>query len=179
MNVVYRSDNCIIVDDFFDDLDTHDTNDFFRSDLGERKYEFPEMHDQFIIDQYNAVPVVKEYGDRSLELIRQLRDDVPTNVTISAGCHEIRHHTDGIGAIPPHSDRGHYCGISVFLNREWNKDWGGWNYTYQDEEIKINPPKYNRAVIIIAPVLHGCTPVWQKDKVRRTIQIFIDDKDAN
>jgi hypothetical protein len=178
MEVVYQSDKLIIIDNFFEDLDKQDPNNFYDMKNYRRKYSFPEQHDQFIIDQYDGTDQVNAYGEIAAQKIKELRADFPSNYTVSSGLHEIKHHTDGIGGIPPHSDRGHYCGVTVFVNREWKREWGGWNYTLEEDDIKLNSPTYNRAVIIIAPILHGCTPVWEKDKVRRSMQFFIDDVDA-
>jgi hypothetical protein len=178
MNIVYQSDKLIVIDDFFEDFSEQDPNDLYSASDYNKKYDFPDQHDHFIIDQYDGTDQVKAYGEIAAQKIKELRADFPTNYTVSSGVHEIKYHTDGIGGIPPHSDRGHYCGITVFINREWKRDWGGWNYTLEEDDIKLNSPIYNRAVIIIAPILHGCTPVWLKTKVRRTMQFFIDDADA-
>lgn len=176
MKVVYRKENLIIVDNFFDDFDI-DSSNYFLKDLYRRKYDFPDMHKHYIIDQYEATDEVIEYGKLAVDKVKSLVDNFPERYSTSYGCHEIRHHEDGIGAIPPHSDRGHYCGITIFLNRRWDREWGGWNYTFESDNIKITEPKFNRAVILLAPNLHGCTHVWERDKVRRSMQFFVDDLD--
>ena len=178
MKVVYRKENLIVVDDFFDNFDI-DPNDYFSKDLRSRKYDFPDHHDHFIIDQYDPTDQVSAYGKIAADKVKSLVDNYPERVAVSSGAHEIKYHDDGLGAIPPHSDRGHYCGITVCINREWFREWGGWNFTFESDNIKTTEPKFNRAIIILAPNLHGCTPVWERDKVRRTMQFFVDDLDDN
>ena len=177
MDIIYRKENLLIIDNFYDNFDV-DPNEFYSSELYQRRYDFPDQHDHFIIDQYDPTPKVKQLGELAVDKLKSVVDDFPLNHKLTTGAHEIKYHgVNGMGAIPPHSDRGHYCGITICVNREWLREWGGWNFTFESDNIKTTEPKFNRAIIIFAPNLHGCVPVWEKDKCRRTLQFFIDDVD--
>ena len=178
MKIVYNKENLLIIDDFFDNFDDLNTDKFFDKSNYKTGYSFPREHSHFIIDQYTPTPELRLLGEEAVNLIKPLSNNFPSEYSIQCGAHEIKWHgKNGLGAIPPHSDRGHYCGITICLNRTWDRAWGGWNYTFESDNIKTTEPKFNRAIIIFAPNLHGVTPVWETDKVRRTFQFFVDDID--
>lgn len=62
--------------------------------------------------------------------------------------------------------------ITVYLNPEWDRDFGGY-FMYEDgSEIKAILPKRNRAVINDQGHEHCTTPVHPNGKLRVTLQIF-------
>lgn len=176
---------CITIDNCIDNIEQYDLDSMFRRDLNKNTTEWPDKHDHFVIDQYKPIDLTKQLGDEILEKVRAYDKDFPKEIKGSYGAHEIRHHNgqnrlgdNWIGGIAPHSDRGWYVGITLFLNREWKKEWGAWNYIFNDNDgIDINVPKFNRAIVLYAPRLHGATIVFERDKVRRSLQIFM--RDAN
>jgi len=136
-------------------------------------------HSKYILRQFFAGPEVKEITSEITEDLLSLfgNDWLPNNVRPSIGLQELRNEdqsSDFNSAVPPHSDHGHYYGFTIFLNKGWNVEWGGWNFILSAKENKVvmsTPPTFNTGVLIKTPCLHGACPVWDK-KARRTIQIF-------
>ena len=166
---------CCLINDTIDDLEQYDIDSMFHKSNHKTTTDWPDKHNHFYINQYMPTDTIIEIGDKIIDIIKENDNDFPEEYKVIYGSLEIRHHNDRLGGIAPHSDRGHYCGITLFMNKYWNKDWGAWNYVYNDDDgIDINIPTFNRTIVLYAPRLHGCTPVWERDKVRRSLQFFVD-----
>lgn len=77
--------------------------------------------------------------------------------------------------IPWHNDGGHAGGITIYLNAEWNENWGG-AFLYKDTEndtITGIYPKRNRAIQLTRPLQHTVVPTTKNSDIRFTIQIFV------
>jgi len=163
-------------------LDDYNIDSCFNQDLylGSTSY-FPDKHKHFFIDQYGPSDAVVRAGNQIVEKLKRIDKNFPKNHKLISGAHIIRHHVPGqkLGCIPPHTDRGLYCGITLFVNKVWDKWWGGWNWIEHNDtkEIIVNWPEYNKCVVIYSPLMHGCTPVWETDKIRRSFQYFIKTVD--
>jgi hypothetical protein len=75
--------------------------------------------------------------------------------------------------ITAHPDGNYSKAITIYLNKEWNHDQGGF-FNWQDEvtgKWNVVSPTFNKAVINGGGVLHGISPV-QSD-FRITLQIFV------
>ena len=84
--------------------------------------------------------------------------------------------------IPWHIDN-HKTGITIFLNNDWDLDHGGL-FLYKDRDnndnIKAILPEKNKVVIVrngITP--HAVSILSNNSKIRRTLQIFIDNSTIN
>jgi hypothetical protein len=76
--------------------------------------------------------------------------------------------------IPWHNDNVHYDGaITVYLNREWDRDFGGYFLYEENDEIKAILPKRNLAVMQYDSLMHCTTPVNFSGEMRITIQSFL------
>ena len=87
-----------------------------------------------------------------------------------------------ISHIPWHIDN-HKTGITIFLNNDWDLDHGGL-FLYKDRDnndnIKAILPEKNKVVIVrngITP--HAVSILSNNSKIRRTLQIFIDNSTIN
>lgn len=79
---------------------------------------------------------------------------------------------DGAG-INWHNDFGHEYGITYYINRRWNPQFGG-EFLFKDEQSNgFIPLVGNSLVIVKAPLCHKVTPVMNSLVPRKTIQIFI------
>jgi len=77
--------------------------------------------------------------------------------------------------IPWHGDDGHKFTCTVYLNKEWHSDFGGY-FMYQDgEDKKALAPEYNMAVSFIPPVEHTCTITALNAPLRESLQIFVEE----
>jgi len=78
--------------------------------------------------------------------------------------------------IPWHNDSSHSYSATVYLNKEWNKDWGGY-LAYQEEgsEIKCFIPAYNSCVCYPTPLMHSVQLTALNAPMRESLQIFVDE----
>jgi hypothetical protein len=73
------------------------------------------------------------------------------------------------------------CGISVYLNDEWDSSWGGW-FSFQNDSkfIQSYVPEFNSAVVLLKDVNHCTTPISIAAKTSRlSIQMFFDMDSLN
>jgi len=82
-------------------------------------------------------------------------------------------------AISIHDDRDYKFGATLYLNRDWNANWGG-IFLWQENDYDIEnglfsgfTPSYNTIVINDSKQKHMITPISPKcDESRLTIQIW-------
>lgn len=77
-------------------------------------------------------------------------------------------------SIPWHDDSSYSASLTVYLNREWNKNWGGYLVYEENEEIKCYIPKYNSAIYFDCPLKHSVQLTAIDAPMRESLQIFID-----
>lgn len=94
--------------------------------------------------------------------------NVPDNFVMKIGLHEM---VDG-GFIPPHDDGDYFGGLTIFLNKGWDKCWGGWAMAFDDNGISATVPEFGHGVFYRTPLQHCTSPVYEKNQARRTLQIF-------
>jgi hypothetical protein len=73
------------------------------------------------------------------------------------------------------------CGISIYLNEEWDTSWGGW-FSFQTESdfIQSYSPKFNSAVVLLKDVYHCTTPISTAASTPRlSLQMFFDMDSLN
>jgi Rps23 Pro-64 3,4-dihydroxylase Tpa1-like proline 4-hydroxylase len=76
--------------------------------------------------------------------------------------------------IPWHND-GHAAGaVSIYLNPDWNPNYGGYLLYKEDDEIKAILPEKNVAVFQANGLHHGTTPVNFAGDIRYSIQCFLE-----
>ena len=76
--------------------------------------------------------------------------------------------------IPWHTDTHMKRAITIYLNKEWELDWGGYLCVNVNDEYKSIIPKYNMAVEL-SNIPHSVTTVNIDAPMRETIQIFVKD----
>jgi hypothetical protein len=86
-----------------------------------------------------------------------------------------------------HPDYADYDAMSIYLNKEWDSNWGGW-FAWTDEhkgssEFGINPksgefysPQYNTGVYSTEREWHCTTPTATVAPPRISIQLFFSKK---
>jgi len=76
--------------------------------------------------------------------------------------------------IPFHNDQIFKLASTVYLNENWDRDYGGlFLYEYKNE-LKAIVPKYNHAVINSNSVVHGTSIVSPRAPIRETLQLFFE-----
>ena len=74
--------------------------------------------------------------------------------------------------IPWHDDSCHNGAITIYLNKNWNEDWGG-IFLFKDEnDITGLYPKPNMAVHLTSGIKHSVSPTTNNSDIRFTIQVF-------
>jgi Rps23 Pro-64 3,4-dihydroxylase Tpa1-like proline 4-hydroxylase len=80
--------------------------------------------------------------------------------------------------IPWHNDGIKYKGaITIYLNRDWHSDYGGYFLYEEQDEIKAVLPKRNLGVMQYGGLSHSTTPVNFDGDIRFTIQAFLRDEE--
>jgi hypothetical protein len=72
-----------------------------------------------------------------------------------------------------HNDSGHAGAATIYLNRNWDKNWGGYFVYENDNKLGIEIPKYNKCIFQTGGIEHATTPVDKKAPIRKSLQIFL------
>lgn len=94
-------------------------------------------------------------------------------------CKSIYFWTNG-SYIPWHADEVYSWASTLYLNKEYNHDWGGF-FLYKDEdEIRGFIPQPNRMIEQSGGVPHSTTDLRHGDQIpyRISLQTFMADKDS-
>ena len=164
----------IIFEDCIDGLENVQQHTWFNGEFN-KQFQFQNKYRKYNLRQYNMTnkAVTDQVGSDIAKYI-----DLPKGVW-SNGLQELVG-PDGNSAIPPHSDEGpfegvkRFGGLTIFLNNDWNVQWGGWNFLLEEETnsiTKVTVPSFNIGIWIPAGLLHGAVPVYS-GHVRRTLQMF-------
>lgn len=88
-----------------------------------------------------------------------------------------------------HHDYKDYNALSIYLNKEWDSNWGGWfayNDLYNFVEDNVNPqsgkfvvPSYNMSVLSTEMEWHCTTPISPIAQKRYSIQLFYSKEHVN
>ena len=161
-----------IFDNFFDDALYNECYEYSISKIGS-----PEM--SFRTNHFWKPNVIK---DSNLVLIHVLSPDNKLHQTISDiiknKCQidtlkiiQFYYWTEG-SHIPWHNDGSHSGGITIYLNKSWDEDWGG-IFLYKDgDTINGYYPKPNRSIMQCGGIPHSVAPTTKNSEVRLTMQIF-------
>jgi Rps23 Pro-64 3,4-dihydroxylase Tpa1-like proline 4-hydroxylase len=76
--------------------------------------------------------------------------------------------------IPWHNDAEYKAALTIYLNQEWGKNWGGYLMYEENDEIKAIKPEFNLGVLQEGGVKHCVTTVNINAKNRITLQCFIN-----
>ena len=77
--------------------------------------------------------------------------------------------------IPWHDDANYQSALTIYLNEQWDLDWGGlFMYRKENEPIIAIPPDRNTAVMQFGGVMHSTTPVNYDGQLRITLQVFFN-----
>ena len=81
--------------------------------------------------------------------------------------------------IPWHDDGSYKKTITIYLNEQWDLNWGGaFLYSKMDfskNNINCIYPEYNTAISFAPPLLHTTTLTTNNSLMRKSLQIFINE----
>lgn len=86
-----------------------------------------------------------------------------------------------------HPDFLEYDAMSIYLNKEWDSNWGGWfawteenkgvdQYAYNPKQGQFYSPQYNTAIYSTEREWHCTTPTSTSAQPRISIQLFFSKK---
>ena len=119
----------------------------------------------------DSFPVLIHTLDTEHQLFKDLKKQICSKVDIDIN-EILFYYWTRFSYIPWHNDSHVEKAMTIYLNREWNPDWGGFFCWEDKEDYKMVIPKHNRAVYNDDHTLHCTTPVNYNGGVRLTIQIF-------
>lgn len=77
-----------------------------------------------------------------------------------------------LGYITWHNDATYKAGLTIYLNKFWDKNWGGIFLYEENDEIKGIVPERNLGILQIGGVNHSTTTINYGSDFRLTLQIF-------
>lgn len=86
----------------------------------------------------------------------------------------IIHICPRLSFIPWHDDGNHTAALSIYLNKRWNPNWGGYfMYSENDGEIKAILPERNLAILQKGGTMHCVSGISMSAGYRISIQCFL------
>jgi hypothetical protein len=102
-------------------------------------------------------------------MVKSVFPTLPTKWTASL------HLYSRASGVPWHDDRNHIYSGTVYLNPQWDHNWGGY-FAYEDgNEIKCLKPTYNTGAFFKTPLLHSAMVTAGNAPFRESLQIFVDE----
>lgn len=74
--------------------------------------------------------------------------------------------------IPWHNDASHNGGITIYLNKSWDENWGGIFLFKDSDTITGIYPNPNRCIMQCGGISHTVVPTTNNSEIRLTIQVF-------
>ena len=121
------------------------------------------------IKNYHPIEILKTLVKRNPFFVMP---DVE-NLTMTSGVHCLEKDS----AINWHDDGKGKYGATYYLNKRWNKNWGGeFMFTHENGHGWI-PPVGNSLILVKAPVQHKVNTVLSPHVPRISIQMFMKSKE--
>ena len=161
-----------IFDNFLDDALYSECYEYSTS-----RFESPEMSlrtnlswDQNIRKDSNLV--LTHILSTDNDLYKKINDIVKTKCQVNSIKNIMFYYWTQGSHIPWHNDGCHNGGITIYLNKVWDEDWGGIFLFKDDETINGFYPKQNRSIMQVGGIEHSVAPTTKNSDIRFTIQIF-------
>jgi len=161
-----------IFDNFLDDALYNECYEYSTS-----RFESPEMSlrtnlswDQNIRKDSNLV--LTHILSTDNDLYKKINDIVKTKCQVNSIKNIMFYYWTQGSHIPWHNDGCHNGGITIYLNKVWDEDWGGIFLFKDDETINGFYPKQNRSIMQVGGIEHSVAPTTKNSDIRFTIQIF-------
>ncbi len=121
----------------------------------------------------DSFPVFMHALNIESNLYRECKHQIETKIQLPIKNDSIMiYYWTRLSYIPWHDDENHTGALTVYLNEEWDEDWGGYFLYKEDETIKAILPKKNFALLQQGGIKHATTPVHLNGGIRFTIQTF-------
>jgi Rps23 Pro-64 3,4-dihydroxylase Tpa1-like proline 4-hydroxylase len=126
----------------------------------------------------DSFPVLVHSIASESELYHKLKSEIENKTGYYINSNELMfYYWTRYSYIPWHDDPHCDAALTIYLNEEWEPDFGGY-YIYEDEEndLRAVTPKPNLALLQKGGMRHTTTPVNFVGFMRITIQVFMYEK---
>jgi 2OG-Fe(II) oxygenase superfamily len=79
-------------------------------------------------------------------------------------------------SIPWHDDGNHKLSITIYLNKIWDSNWGGYFLAKKEDVIEGYIPEYNMCIFFDTPLRHTVSVTSIDSPLRECVQIFVDEE---
>ena len=111
------------------------------------------------------------------DFFKKCIDQIESKTNYRVKCNTIMiYYWTRFSYIPWHNDGMHDAALTVYLNDQWDRDYGGFFLYEEEDEIKAIIPKRNFGILQKGGTKHCTTPVNFDGKMRITIQTFLENK---
>lgn len=120
----------------------------------------------------SAVVLVRDYDQAISTII--LSEATKAGLVEHSNYQVMNYAWTRLSYIPWHNDGRHSEAITIYLNHEWDRDWGGL-FLYEDDHrsLRACAPRFNCGLKNSGKVQHSTTPVsLDAPEPRFTVQIF-------
>ena len=120
-------------------------------------------------------PVLIHSIQQDSDLYKNVKKDIESKTKTSFVIKDIMfYYWTRYSYIPWHTDQLYKGAVTIYLNREWHEDFGGYFLYEEKKNIRAILPKRNLGVIQYDGVRHSTTPVNFDGDIRYTIQAFLE-----
>jgi Rps23 Pro-64 3,4-dihydroxylase Tpa1-like proline 4-hydroxylase len=110
-----------------------------------------------------------------IEIYTKIKKEIEKNISYYVSTCTI-HVLPHSSYITWHNDSHHDAALTIYLNDNWNENWGGFLMYEDDDIIKAIKPEKNLAVLQENHVNHCVTTVNIGANYRISLQLFLDKK---
>ncbi len=134
----------------------------------------------------DSFPVILHSIDVNSELYNKLQYEIfskldcffiEQNIRVKKKAEFLLYYWTRFSYIPWHCDANYHGGLTLYLNEEWDADWGGY-FMYKNEDgISAIAPSKNSAVLQYGGINHTTTAVNFNGDLRITLQLFLEKQE--
>lgn len=122
----------------------------------------------------NSTPILRYIiTNEDLELFTILKKEIENKIPYYVNG-IILHICPKFSYIPWHNDGGHSAALSIYINKEWKPNWGGYFMYMNEDEILAIKPKRNLAVLQKGGLWHSVSTINSDADYRISIQCFLN-----
>jgi hypothetical protein len=124
----------------------------------------------------NSTPILRYIiTNEDLELLGLLKKEIESKIPYYVNG-VIIHICPKFSYIPWHNDGNHLAALSIYLNKNWNSNWGGF-FMYEDgDKIYAIKPDRNLAVFQKGGTKHSVSMINSDADYRISIQCFLNSE---
>lgn len=116
-----------------------------------------------------------DFEKNDIEIYKKIKTEIEKRIPYYVNtC--VLHVLPNLSYITWHSDPHYKAALTVYLNENWDNDWGGFLMYEEDNIIKAIKPEKNLAILQENHISHCVTTVNIGADYRLSLQFFLDNK---